>query len=121
MEFYWIIIPIGIIISLFIKWLSDSSKDFTDLIKAELETKGMKLISLTYPGLFKVGPFKKFEISFGKPQINDGAVQYEKTYYRVVELETKRNRTKKVWVKIETSWFKETQIEFNPKLSEIKK
>jgi hypothetical protein len=116
---WFLIIPIFIVLSIYIKWISDSTKDFFELIDSELKQKGMKLISSTYPGLFKVGPFKKFEISFGKPQI-DG-FEYEKTYYRIIEVGMKNNKTKKVWAKITTSWFKETKIEFKPKLSEIEK
>lgn len=122
MNNYWILlIPIVIIIGLFVKWMSDSAKDFSDIIELELKTKGIKFISSKYPGLFKVGPFKKFEVSIGKPQINDGAIQYENTYYRIVKIKTKNNKTKEIWAKIDTSWFKDTKIEFNPNLSEIKK
>ena len=122
MNNYWILlIPIVIIIGLFIQWISDSAKDFSDIIELELKTKGIKFISSKYPGLFKVGPFKKFEVSIGKPQINDGAIQYENTYYRIVEVKTKNNTTIKIWAKIDTNWFKDTKIEFKPSLSEIKK
>lgn len=102
------------------KWILDSSKDFTSLIDSKLKANNMKLIHLTYSGLFKVGPFRKFEISIGKPQINDGAIQYKKTYYRIVELETRKKTTEKVWVKIKTNWLKETELEFKPSLNTIK-
>ncbi len=122
MNYYWIlfillVIPIG----LFIKWTSDRSKNFESIIQTELKKYGLKYVKSTYPGLFKVGPFKKIEITIGKPMINDGAVQYEHTYYRIVELETKKKRKERIWAKIETSWLKDTRIEFKPKLSEIKK
>lgn len=81
----------------------------------------MSLVSLKYPGLFKVGPFKKFEISFGKPQINGGAIQYERTYYRIVELKTEKDKTHKIWARIDTNWFKETKVEFIPKLDKLNK
>lgn len=113
-----LIISVVIAVSILIKWISDSSKDFFELIETELKSKGMKLISCTYPGIFKVGPFEKFEISIGKPQINGGAIEYEKNYYRIVELKTKSNKTKKVWVKITINWFKETKIEFKPKFGD---
>ena len=112
-----LVIPIG----LFTKWTSDKKKVFKDIIEIELKKNGLEYVDSTYPGLFKVGPFKKIEIKFGKPLINAGAVQYENTYYRIVDLETKRKRKERIWAKIETSWFKDTRIEFKPKLSEIKK
>jgi len=116
-----LIISIVIALSFLMIWISDSSKDFFELIELELRSKGMKLSSCSYPGLFKVGPFEKISISIGKPQINKGAIQYEKTYFRIIELKTKNNKTKKIWVKITKNWFNETKIEFKPKLSQIEK
>lgn len=100
------------------KWISDSSENFFELIESELKPKGMKLISCTYPGLFKVGPFEKFEISI-KPQIKGLEVEHEKTYYRIIELKTNNNKTKKIWVRITKHSLKETKVEFKPKLSEV--
>ncbi|MET7030857.1 hypothetical protein [Sediminicola luteus] len=112
-----LVIPVG----LFLKWITDTSKDFESEIEMDCNKHGLNYISSKYPGLFKVGPFKKFEITIGKPTINNGAIQYENTYYRIVELKTKNNRKERVWAKIETSWFKDTQIEYKPRLSELKK
>lgn len=104
MNNYWILfIVLGIIVGLSIKWYADKKTNFRDLIEAHLNQNELKYISSTYPGLFRVGPFKMFEISIGKPQINNGTVQYEKTYYRIVALKTKNNLTREVWAKIETS------------------
>ena len=120
MENYWIfIILILISLNLINKWVKDSSKDLSGFIEPKLKSRGFKMISCTYPGLFKVGPFKKIEWSIGKPQINNGNIQYEYTYYRIVKFKTNNNVTAKVWAKIETNWFKETKIEFKPKLSGI--
>ena len=122
MDYYLILlIPFGILVGLFFKWISDSSKDFSDLIEIELNKNNRRFLKSTYPGLFKVGPFKKFEISIGKPQINSGTVHYENTYYRIVDFKTKNNKTQCIWAKIETGWFKDTKIEFNPSLSETRK
>ncbi|GAB5473778.1 MAG: hypothetical protein Mars2KO_18770 [Maribacter sp.] len=122
MSNYWfltilLVIPIGIAF----QWISDSSKDFSDIIALELKKHGLKYVGSSYPGLFKVGPFKKFEITIGKPTINEGAIRYDNTYYRIVEFKTKTNRTKQVWAKIDTNWFKDTTIEFKPRLSKFKK
>ena len=119
---YWILLILpAIAIGLTIKWSTDKSKNFADIIETDLKKYGLKYLSSTYPGLFKVGPFKKFEITIGKPMINSGTVQYEHTYYRIVELRTKNNRTERIWAKIETNWFKDTKIEYKPSLSELKK
>lgn len=108
------------VLILFINWKFDSSKDFSQLIRVELGKSNMKLLSLKYPGIFKVGPFEKIKISVGKPLINDGAIQYEKSYIRKVKLETSTKKVHEVWVRIETHWFKETKCEFRPKLSDLK-
>ena len=122
MSNYWIwtilfLIPIGIVF----QWITDKSKSFSDIIEIELKKHGLEYVNSSYPGLFKVGPFKKFVIKIGSPTINDGAIRYDNTYYRIVELKTKTNQTKQVWAKIETNWFKDTRIEFNPSLSKLKK
>lgn len=120
MGFYWILIVLFIIsLLILVEWLIKSSKDFTEQIETELKLEKMSLLNLSYPGLFKVGPFKKIEISIGKPIIN-GAVQYENTYYRIVELKTEKNKTYKIWARIDTNWFKETKIKFIPKLNQLK-
>lgn len=113
--FFLLIIPIG----LFIKWISDTSKDFANEIEMDCNKYGLKYVSSKYPGLFKVGPFKKFEITIGKPTINNGAIQYDHTYYRLVEVKTKNNRIEQIWAKIETSWFKDTQITYKPHLTKL--
>jgi hypothetical protein len=119
--------PVAVIIIFFliatlhawIKWTINKKKDFKNVLIPELKRYGLRFISSEYPGLFKVGPFKKFEIHIGKPQINNGAIQYEKTYYRKVTVLTPDNISKEVWAKIETGWFKETSVEFIPDLKEI--
>ena len=108
------------ILVLFISWKYDSSKDFSQLIQVELRKNNMKLVNLKYPGIFKVGPFEKIKITVGKPLINDGAIQYEKSYIRLVKLETNNKKVHEVWVKISTHWFKETKVEFRPQLSDLK-
>lgn len=55
--------------------------------------------------------FKKFKIEIGKPQINNGPIQYEKRYYRKITVITSNKKEVKVWVKIDTSWFKEDFVE----------
>jgi hypothetical protein len=102
-----------------LNWQIEKRKDFRKLIEPELEKYGMKYIKEEYPGIFKVGPFKKFEIEIGKPQINDGAIRYEKRYYRKITAIANNKKVVEVWAKIDTSWFKEDSVEFNPKLKNI--
>ena len=122
MEYFFIFLVICIITFFgWLNWQFNKSKNFRNLIEPKLEKVGMKYLKSEYPGLFKVGPFKKFEIEIGKPQINNGTVRYERTYYRKVTA-LKNNKTEvEIWAKIETGWFKENSVEFNPKLKNVEK
>lgn len=120
MEYFLIIL--AICLAIFARWLNwqvDKKKDFRKLIEPQLEKYGMKYIKAEYPGIFKVGPFKKFEIEIGKPQINGGAINYEKRNYRKITALTSKNSEVEIWAKIDTSWFKDDSVEFNPKLKNI--
>jgi len=122
MEYFFIFLVICIITFFgWLDWQFNKSKNFRNLIEPQLEKAGMKYIKSEYPGLFKVGPFKKFEIEIGKPQINNGTVRYERTYFRKVTA-LKNNKTEvEIWAKIETGWFKENSVEFNPRLKNVEK
>lgn len=107
-------------ILIYIRWKVGTKKNFDHLIDKKLYRHGLKLLKSEYPGIFNVGPFPKFKIEPGKPQINNGAIQYERTYFRKLQV-LKSNKEKiEVWAKIETSWFKDTTVEFKPNLNEIK-
>jgi hypothetical protein len=104
-----------------IRYYFSKNKKFDDLIKPLLRKHDLTLMDIKYPGLFKVGPFPRFEISFGKPQINNGTIRYEKRYYRIMMVKTKANKELRVWVKIDTSWVKKTKFEFKPRLADLNK
>ena len=121
MEYFLILLIVCISLVLgWLNWQRDKRKDFRKLIEPQLERYGMKYVKAEYPGIFKVGPFKKFEIEIGKPQINDGTIQYEKRYYRKITAIAKNKKVVEVWAKIDTGWFKEDSVEFNPRLNNIK-
>jgi hypothetical protein len=97
-------------------------KDFNDLIINKLRRKNIRLVKNSFPGIFKMGPFKNkkvFEIKIA-PVINGTSTQIEKTYYRIIDLQTSDNSNIQVWAKITTHWFKPTRIEFKPNLESIK-
>ena len=117
-EIIFFILFLSIIIGL-LRWSLNKRKDFKDIIEPKLKLHRLKFVSSVYPGLFNVGPFKKIEFEFGKPQLNNGTIQYEHTYYRKITIMTTENVHKEIWAKIETSWFKDTTVEYNPELNEI--
>ncbi|CAM4030068.1 hypothetical protein FLBR109950_13745 [Flavobacterium branchiophilum] len=122
MEYFLILFIVCISVALWwLNWQHNKSKDFRKLIEPKLEQNGLKYVKEEYPGIFKVGPFKKFEIEIGKPQINKGTIQYEKTYYRKITAIANNKKEVEIWAKIDTSWFKEDSVEFNPKLKNINK
>lgn len=101
---------------IYLRWWTGTKRDFNPFFKQQLAKFGLTLMTSEYPGLFKVGPFKKFEIEFGKPQINGGVIRYERTYYRKIKAKMKNGNEIEIWAKIETGWFKETTVEYIPKL-----
>lgn len=120
MEYFLIPLILSIWFALWwLNWQHNKRKDFRKLIEPKLEQYGLKYIKEEYPGIFKVGPFKKFEIEIGKPQINDGTIQYEKSYYRKITVLANNKKEVEVWAKIDTSWFKDDTVEFSPKLKNI--
>ncbi|WP_432670639.1 hypothetical protein [Flavobacterium sp. SM2513] len=121
MEYFVLLLIVCILAFLgWINWQHEKSKDFRKLLEPQLERYGMEYVKAEYPGIFKVGPFKKFEIEIGTPQINNGTIQYEKRYYRKITAITKKKKVVQVWAKIDTSWFKDDSVEFNPRLNSIK-
>jgi hypothetical protein len=105
-----------------IKYYLIKHKDFNDEIINKLRRKNIKLIKNSFPGIFKVGPFKNKKILEFKiaPVINGGAIQIEKSYYRILDLQTASNSNTQIWAKITTHWFKPTRIEFKPTLESLK-
>lgn len=116
-----IIVFVFLIISV-IKYYLFKRKDFNELIHKKLSRHNYKLVKNSFPGLFKIGPYKtdKIKIEVGVVMINDGTVNYKKTYYRIIDLKTDTNEIKQTWAKINTHWFKETKIEFRPPLEKLK-
>ena len=113
---FLIIIPILV----YTRWKIGTLRNFDHLFGKKLTRYGLKLMKSEYPGIFKVGPFPKFEVEIGKPQINGGAIQYERTFIRKLQVLTKNNEQREIWARIETGWFKETTVQFKPNLKEIK-
>ena len=103
----------------YIRWKWDKTKDFQDVIRPLLKIHGLNFTRSEYPGLFQVGPFKKVTIEIGKPQINNGAIQYERTHYRKVFVTKENGEQIEIWAKIETGWFKKPSVIFDPLLEEV--
>lgn len=103
MEYFFIILIVSLgSFAGWLNWQYNKKKDFRSIIEPELEKFALKYVKSEYPGVFKVGPFKKFEIEIGKPQINDGTVRYEKRFYRKVTALTNNNSEVEIWAKIDT-------------------
>lgn len=115
--FLIILIP-TVVLSFFFRKM----RSFDELLKTKLKSQNITIVKNEFPGLFKIGPYKKdpIKIEIGKPIINNGASNYKKTYFRKLELKNKNNKKIECWAKIETHWFKDSKVEFRPTIQQIK-
>lgn len=103
-----------IFISLYVR----RRKTFSDEINNELQKINFQFKQSLTPKLLEKTPFKS-KLIIGKVQINDGAVRYDRTYFRKVFFKNEIGNEFMTWAKICTHWFKETQVSFDPELSEF--
>jgi hypothetical protein len=80
-------------------------RDFREHLEPILAEYGLLFLSSTYPGMFKVGPFPKFEIQYGRPQSGIGGVRGEYNEYRVVEVQDDKGESFKLWALLEFELF----------------
>jgi hypothetical protein len=108
-------IPIVIAIVVTIDWAIQSPYDYKEKITQQLSEKGYQLIDISMPGIFKTGPFSKFQISFG-PQTSFMGVSGEKTRYRIVKYKNQSGVIKQSWIRINVTAFVVVRIKWIPEL-----
>ena len=77
-----------------------TSKDYREHIEPVLHSHGLNFISSEYPGMFKVGPFPKFEVTMGRPQSRAGGISGEYSQYRVIRCSDSDGHTYELWAMI---------------------
>jgi hypothetical protein len=80
-------------------------RDLSEYLEPVLRRCDVKFISATYPGLFKVGPFPKFEVERGRPQTTIGGIRGEYNAYRIVSFSDSKGHVYQLWALVEFEMF----------------
>ena len=86
--------------------MRDHRKDLEPILK----THGLTFVSASWPGMFKVGPFRKFEIEVGRPQSRVGGIRGEFDEYRIVTVQDSRGNLHELWANLEFELFRLRRI-----------
>ena len=78
--------------------------DLSQYLEPPLQACGMTFISAIYPGLFKVGPFPKFEMTVGPATTVNGR-RGEYSEYRIVNFKDSGGRDFQLWALVEFEAF----------------
>jgi hypothetical protein len=80
-------------------------RDLSEYLEPPLQKCGVTFISAVYPGLFKVGPFPKFEVEVGGPQTSINGTRGEHDEYRIVSFKDSEGQTHQIWALVEFEIF----------------
>jgi hypothetical protein len=81
-------------------------RDYREHLEPILAERGLKFVSATYPGMFKIGPFPKFEIEVGRPYSHVCGSRGEYCEYRIVTFSDSEGKTHQVWAQVEFEMFR---------------
>ena len=85
-------------------------KDHRQDLEPILAAHGLTFVSAKWPGMFKVGPFPKFEFKMAGPQSRMGGVRGEYTEYRIVTCQDSQGNKHLLWVQLEFELFQLTEV-----------
>ncbi len=74
-------------------------------IEPILSAHGLAFVSARWPGMFKVGPFPRFEIISGRPQSRVGGIRGEYDEYRIVTVQDSQGKNHEIWALLEFELF----------------
>lgn len=94
-----------------------NKQDLTEYLEPPLRECGVTFISAVYPGLFKVGPFPKFEVEV-TPQTNVGGIRGEYLEYRIVTFKDSGGQVYQVWACVEFVAFQLSRIRWRAESTE---
>lgn len=109
---FYIFVGIVIAIVVFVHisiFLKRQKKDYREHIDPFLRKLNLKFISSVYPGMFKTGPFPKFEIETGASYSRAGSVKGEHFECRIVTF-SDNSKTYQLWAMLEFVTFKLNKI-----------
>jgi hypothetical protein len=78
--------------------------DLSEYLAPVLRECGVNFISAVYPGLFKTGPFPKFEVRIGPASTVNG-VRGECSEYRIVTFSGSKQEVYRLWAVVEFEVF----------------
>ena len=84
----------------------------------ELRKRGVEFVSAVYPGIFKVGPFPKFEVTVGRPQSRALGFRGEYSEYRIVTFKNKAGQTQQLWAKVDFELFRFARVRWRAERKE---
>jgi hypothetical protein len=80
-------------------------RDLSEFLVPDLQKCGVEFVSAVYPGRFKVGPFPKFEMEYGRLQTSVGGIPGQYIEYRIVSFRDIDGRVYHLWALVEFECF----------------
>jgi hypothetical protein len=93
-------------------------RDLREYLEPPLQNCGVTYISAVYPGLFKTGPFPKFEVEVGRPQTSVNGTRGEFNEYRVVSFQDSNGRVHQLWALVEFEMFQAKRVRWRAEQKE---
>ena len=94
-------------------------RDLSEYLEPVLRRYDVKFISASYPGLFKVGPFPKFETEGGRPQITVGGARGEYNEYRIVSFSDSNGHVYQLWALVEFEMFQFRRVQWRAERKDL--
>lgn len=85
-------------------------RDHQEDLQPILAKLGLTYVSSKWPGMFKVGPFPKFEVEVGRPQSRIGGIRGEYDEYRIVTVKDSQGNIHELWARLEYELFQLQRI-----------
>ena len=76
-------------------------RDYRIDLEPILKAHGLAFVSARWPGMFRVGPFPKFEMQFGRPQSHVMGISGEYDEYRIVTVRDSEGNEHELWAMLE--------------------
>lgn len=108
---FGLFLTVGLTVQLVIAYRRHKQDHRKDL-EPILSDHGLTFVSARWPGLFKVGPFLKFEIDVKRPQSRIGSLRGEYDEYRIVTAKDSQGNMYQLWAKLEFEVFKLQSIKW---------
>jgi hypothetical protein len=104
-----ILVPLSAAVAL-LTALRRHRKDYREFLEPALAAQGLAFVSSKYPGIFKVGPFPKFEIQPLRIRVNILGVSGQHSEYRIVTFHDPAGRPHEIWANLDFEGFRLRRI-----------